>query len=287
MKDSMSPSRSPVSRDNLKEERESPKRLNTPEGALKVFAIYFDEMRTHSFEPAGKTVLNIGAGDLIGLDVLFLLFGARRVVSVDLNPGRYLYPHLGDQRLFFEELASLIPSMGYGPLVRPWDDIIERRNGRPLYNRERLARVTPCDAASLPLREGCVDFAFSNAVLEHVGDPEGVIREVARTLSPGGHTMHRVDLRDHRDFSRPLEFLKSGESNEGCNLWRACRFERAFRGQLEVQDFVVFDSCRVTDAQRDSFGAPFRSLSCEELGKLRFMVYATKSGHTPERRKAP
>jgi SAM-dependent methyltransferase len=261
--------------------------LNTPEGALKVFSIYFREMEKRGFDLREKTVLNIGSGDLIGLDALFLLFGARQVISVDLNPGGYLYPDLTGQEGFYEELSQRIPSQGFKPAARPWVDILEGRNGRLGYNRRRLHRVTPCDAASLPFLDGCVDFAFSNAVLEHVGDPEGVIREVTRCLSPEGHTMHRVDLRDHRDFSRPLDFLKPGEDKEGCNLWRASRFEQAFRGQLAVLDFAVFDSCEVTDADRDSFEHPFRTLPREELGKLRFMVYATKNGHTPERQRTP
>ncbi|MBN1102081.1 MAG: class I SAM-dependent methyltransferase, partial [Deltaproteobacteria bacterium] len=140
-----------------------------------------------------------------------------------------------------------------------------------------------CDAARLPLREGTVDFAFSNAVLEHVEDPEGAIVEITRTLSPGGHTMHRVDLRDHRNFSRPLDFLKPSEDKGGCNLWRASRFRDAFRRpSLRITDFEVFDFCEVTAAERNSFAPPFSSLSCKELGKLRFMVYAEKTGQPLE-----
>jgi SAM-dependent methyltransferase len=249
--------------------------LNTPEGALKVFTIYHQEMEKKGFDLSGKAVLNIGAGDLIGLDVLFLLFGAARVISLDLNPGNYRYPDLDGQTSFFDSLALLVRSeCGLGP--DRWEGILERKDGRTFYNRRRLHRITPCDAASIPLRDASIDFAFSNAVFEHIQDPGRAVREIARVLKPGGHTMHRVDLRDHKDFSKSLEFLKPGAPAGGCNLWRASRFEQAFSSPpLRLREFLVFDSCLVSEAEKASFAHPFLKMSCAELGKLRFMVYAT------------
>jgi SAM-dependent methyltransferase len=251
-------------------------RFNTPEGALKVFSIYFREMERHGFDLRGKTVLNIGSGDLIGLDALFLLFGAARVVSVDLDPGQYLYPEIHEQRAFYEELARLLPSFGHRAPSEPWDGILERQNGRSRYNADRLHRIAPCDAASLPLRDRSMDFVFSNAVLEHVRNPEGLIHEIARVLSPRGHTMHRVDLRDHQDFTNPLEFLKPDVPANGCNLWRASHFEQAFRASsFRVRRLEIFDTCEVKEKDRTSYRHPFCNFSLEELGKLRIMVYAT------------
>jgi ubiquinone/menaquinone biosynthesis C-methylase UbiE len=52
-----------------------------------------------------------------------------------------------------------------------------------------------------------VDVVLSNAALEHVENIDAVCTELARITKPGGINAHQVDFRDHREFSRPLEFL--------------------------------------------------------------------------------
>ena len=42
------------------------------------------------------------------------------------------------------------------------------------------------DAAAIPLASGTVDTALCTEVLEHVPDPDAVVREIARVLKPGG-----------------------------------------------------------------------------------------------------
>jgi SAM-dependent methyltransferase len=57
------------------------------------------------------------------------------------------------------------------------------------------------------IRDGEMDVVLSNAVLEHVYDLQAVLRELFRVAKPGGIQFHQIDFRDHRDFTRPLEFL--------------------------------------------------------------------------------
>ncbi len=254
------------------------KQLNTPKGAYTVFFIYYDVMKRFGFDLKGKTVLNIGAGDLIGLDVLFLFFGAKQVISVDLNPGNYRYPEMSEQLFFFKTLWEILKENRIKGSRLPWDDIIHTKQQGTFYNTDRLIRLSPGDASDLPLKDGCVDFTLSNAVLEHIRNPEKAIKEIARTLAKAGHTMHRVDLRDHTDFSRPYEFLKSGKPMKGCNLWRAFEFETAFKKEkLDILDFEVFDTGIVTSEERSDFRPKFADLPLTELEKLRFMVYARKT----------
>lgn len=55
--------------------------------------------------------------------------------------------------------------------------------GRHLYS----ARPTVFgDAASVPFGDACFDGVFCLEVLEHVPEPESVLREIARVLKPGG-----------------------------------------------------------------------------------------------------
>jgi ubiquinone/menaquinone biosynthesis C-methylase UbiE len=54
---------------------------------------------------------------------------------------------------------------------------------------------------------GSFDAVFSNATLEHFYDLPAVARELYRVTKLNGLSRHQIDFRDHRDFSRPLEFL--------------------------------------------------------------------------------
>lgn len=62
-------------------------------------------------------------------------------------------------------------------------------------------------AEALGLAEASIDLVLSNAVLEHLYDADAAIAEFARITKRGGWNLHQVDYRDHRDFSRPLEYL--------------------------------------------------------------------------------
>ncbi len=161
--------------------------LNTPDGALKVFSIYYDEIINQGFNIDKKTILNIGSGALIGVDALFLLFGAARVISIDLKTGIYNYPVLSDQEPFYHTLWNLLIEQGrVSADQNPWDGIIHSMTDGAEYNTDRLIRLSPCNASRLPLKNNTVDLAFSNAVFEHIEDPENAIRDIARTLTPGG-----------------------------------------------------------------------------------------------------
>lgn len=46
--------------------------------------------------------------------------------------------------------------------------------------------VAECDAEQLPLPPGSVDVIVCNQVYEHVRDPRGLVRNIARVLKPGG-----------------------------------------------------------------------------------------------------
>jgi SAM-dependent methyltransferase len=55
--------------------------------------------------------------------------------------------------------------------------------------------------------DNSMDAVVSNAVLEHVEDEAAVAQAIYRVTKPGGISIHQIDLRDHRDFSQPLEYL--------------------------------------------------------------------------------
>ena len=76
-----------------------------------------------------------------------------------------------------------------------------------------------------------------------------------RLLKPGGFTAHQIDLRDHIDFEKPLEFLKvSGAdykftSPYGTNRWRRSDFESAFRAAgFRQVDIRISESHQISDS---------------------------------------
>jgi SAM-dependent methyltransferase len=57
------------------------------------------------------------------------------------------------------------------------------------------------DAANVPVRDGTIDAAFSMEVLYYLTDPAVAIREVARTLRPGGTFDLMVDFYEENPYS--------------------------------------------------------------------------------------
>lgn len=136
--------------------------------------------------------------------------------------------------------------------------------------------LCPAAIETLDLPSASFDFIYSHAVMEHVADSEAAIASITRLLRPGGVTSHQIDLRDHRDFSRPLDFLRHSDRVwrlatshhlSPTNRWRASDFCSAFeRHGLEVLIERPNMWAEVTDEQRSRLAEPFRH---KELADLR------------------
>ena len=60
------------------------------------------------------------------------------------------------------------------------------------------ARLVQGNILSMPIRSNAIDYAYSYGVVHHTIDPEGAVREIARTLRPGGDLLIYV----YEDFER-------------------------------------------------------------------------------------
>lgn len=56
----------------------------------------------------------------------------------------------------------------------------------------KYADFVACSAESLPFKEGCFDRALCSEVIEHLGDPQKGIKEIARVLGKGGEAILTV-----------------------------------------------------------------------------------------------
>ena len=185
------------------------------EYALRVFASYCEPLPGGVDALRGKTVLELGPGNNLAVCLCLAAFGAR-VYAVDRYPVRWageyhpkLYTRVRD------ELRRRFPSAS----AEPFDMCIEFA-----AHPSGAVWQLPCPAESIALPDQSVDITASCAVLEHLFDARLAAQELARITRPGGWAVHQVDFRDHRDFTRPLEYLLLGQE-EFRKLFDSCHAE--------------------------------------------------------------
>jgi glycosyltransferase involved in cell wall biosynthesis/SAM-dependent methyltransferase len=147
----------------------------------------------------GKKVMEIGPGINFGSILTLACLGAQVLVT-----DRFLTPwdpeyHPKFYALLRESLAERWPSIDLSPLEK----IIAERH----YPRESICAYT-CSLEKLSgVPDQSLDLVISNAVFEHLYDLKSAFAHLARITKPGGLGLHQVDFRDHRDYTRPLEYL--------------------------------------------------------------------------------
>lgn len=154
--------------------------------------------------PITGDVLEIGPGGSIGIALKFLHAGARSATCLDVVP---LLSGTDD------EYDALVPDAA--------------------RLRERVSYRCPESVVTTTLPSASFDFVYSTACLEHVDDPAGAVRTIARVLKPGGATCHQIDLRDHTDFEAPLSFLKYSD-----RLWRLATSRRVYTNRWRMSDWI-------------------------------------------------
>jgi len=223
----------------------NPEQYADPKYNLQVVLTHLKALRKHGAGPLDQwRILELGPGGNIGNGIILCAAGAAHVCCVDN------YRHVDFQRqlfTFYEELIALLkkdqaliahfPELSAEQIARNIDACVSLKNGSCEFKPERISYLAPCDAASVPLKAGECDWVFSQAVMEHVKDPEGVCRENARLLKPGGFVSHQIDLRDHFQMDS-LEMLKhsgrtwawmASNSHGFVNRARAAHFEEFYR----------------------------------------------------------
>jgi hypothetical protein len=200
---------------SLKEESSRP---GSPAYAFHVYAEMAHCARRHNHIP--RNVLEIGPGANLGTLLCFACAGGGSVAGVDVAAIEC------DQSSFYQHLKDYLTSVGgfrwwrsYAASATQyttdypvsWDNV----NFDELL--DSIAYHAPCSMCDLPFEPQSFDFSYSVAVLEHV-TKEDVSTSLARlyeVMSPGGLTVHEIDLRDHSSLtengactSDPLEFLE-------------------------------------------------------------------------------
>ncbi|NJB69299.1 SAM-dependent methyltransferase [Desulfobaculum xiamenense] len=151
--------------------------MDDPNHAIAVFDRHF----AHYNGGPGFVCLELGCGDALSSALIARTRGSARTILVDVGD------FADGDPLVYDRLAT---ALGLEECYADRNDYLRRANA--IYLTHGLASLRE-------LPDACVDFLFSNAVLEHVRRAQfaDISRELSRILRPGGTATHQVDLRDH------------------------------------------------------------------------------------------
>ena len=146
-----------------------------------------------------SSILEIGSGARPYTAFRFLLEGAQRFVANDL---------IEIETSFSREFVSALRAgcEAIDPALCRHADRIFRLN-RGVYNVVGLEALSGQSFDEIKIADK-VDLIISISALEHVMNPKGVAKKMAKVLRDGGLMFHSIDFRDHRNFQQPFEFLK-------------------------------------------------------------------------------
>ncbi|WP_156120348.1 methyltransferase domain-containing protein, partial [Aeromonas finlandensis] len=165
--------------------------------------------------PVGR-FLHIGSGHSLGIEIYSLLRWGGEWTSIEPFPG------LGEIYPFNDHVSMIKALMGLFNVPYNVNDDVEFNNDIELLNLSdhhgtRLNYFPDIKLEDFNDDEK-YDVCYSCAVMEHVVDIHSFVAKTYDLLASGGFAFHWIDLRDHRDFSRPLDFLKIGKS-EWCEYY--------------------------------------------------------------------
>jgi SAM-dependent methyltransferase len=237
-------------------------------------------MEQHGVGVAGARVLELGPGPNLGPQLVLASLGAEVVVADPFlavwNPDYH-------------------PAL-YAALAKRWrgpDDALREVIAAGRHEARLMTLKEPAENLA-SIRSGSIDFVFSNAVLEHIVDIAKVSAETARVTRASGLAAHTIDLRDHRNFERPLEHIihserffqalvrligfEAGNRLRSIEFW--AEFERAGWEVLERYVTIPADPAylRNATARLRRGSSPYRRWPMEDLARLGVQFILRKEG---------
>lgn len=131
----------------------------------------------------GKTIMEIGPGNDLGVALILMGYGARMII-VD----KYLLDwdnayHPSFYEIFLDSAVKEFPGLDTAAI----EEVMRNKS----HTSENL-QCYKCGLEELTfLPEGCIDVSVSQAVMEHLYNPELACRELFRVTKPGGSVFTR------------------------------------------------------------------------------------------------
>ncbi|MBL9078266.1 MAG: class I SAM-dependent methyltransferase [Planctomycetes bacterium] len=242
-----------------------------------------------------RAALELGTGRTPYTALRFLAAGVERFVANDVQTIERSWPAA---RL--RQLAGLLDLVDQDAGERLRARTVPAADGAGNVTVRGLEIADRCPFEQAPIGGG-FDLIFSTSVLEHVGRPRQVVERMHELLWSGGHVWHCIDLRDHRDFDRPLDFLRLTveqyaaidtenrlRASDWLDLFCDCGFEIVDRqystlraggkgGNADLVHASVPPATPwVDDALRATFQPPFAAMDATDLSILGLTVLCRK-----------
>jgi SAM-dependent methyltransferase len=252
---------------------------------LGLFNDYSSIWREHGQQRVSPVILEIGPGPNLSLGTLLVAAGGKKYFGLDLYEGTSMYSP--QTYVVANELLALVSPAAVR--LKP-DQVYSIERDRIVFKPERIEYLFPRQSYDIPLPDASIDYVFSHSVFEHIQDPARTVASIHRVLRHGGLSAHHFDLRDHRDFSMPLEFLKLDEAQ-----WRS-KFtgQDAYRytNRDRLSDFVALFNAsgfeivkieptariEVDDHMRKALDPRFQKYTLEDLGVMSALIVAKRRG---------
>jgi SAM-dependent methyltransferase len=168
---------------------------------------YLQYIQSSQIEAKNKVILEIGPGINFGSILVLACYGARVMAS-----DRFLAPwDDGYHPKFYGLLRDWVKANMPEADTSGLDKILAEKAYPPNVIKLFSTSLEELNG----IEDESIDVVFSNAVLEHIVSPPRSFQQLARVTRKGGLGFHQVDFRDHRDMSRPLEFLLMKDAEFG------------------------------------------------------------------------
>ncbi len=203
------------------------------------------KIREMGCDPSGKIFLEIGTGRIPLVPLAFWLMGAKKTITIDLNP--YLKGELIRECLIFiSEHKEKIPYV-FGSLLekKRFDHLLEfsqnpNFSARKFLDLCQTVYFAPGNAASTGLASLSIDFHISYTVFEHITleTLKQILEEGNRLVRSNGMFIHKIDYSDHFAHSdekiSAINFLKYSDDE-----WKRYAENRyAYTNRLRHDDFI-------------------------------------------------
>jgi SAM-dependent methyltransferase len=249
-------------------------------------------------------VVEIGPGSSMIPAALYISAGAKHYYCVDI----FEHPAIRDALPY--RTAFDLAKLDADYFVRDANEIILKEEaGKAVLNPDYITFLKR-ESFDTGLPDASVDYVFSMATIEHLNDPLQSVMEWKRILKPGGISAHIAGLADHRDFSKPYEYLKLKPAawraqfgpgraplHEYVNQWRPIDFRRAFESAgFEILEYsteiksaynneqtrLLYPNQSITDADWEQITPSVREgKTREEVSQLFITIVVRKPAKSP------